>query len=77
MNRISFDRDAIMIPASEARVLLQSGGFEVLYTDFLFIFPNALRWLRWIEASSIALPLGAQYQVLCRKPLSSQIEQRF
>jgi SAM-dependent methyltransferase len=68
MRRIPFDRDAITIGAPGARALLQAGGFEVLHTDFLFIFPNVLRWLRWIEPHCVGLPLGAQYQVLCRKP---------
>ncbi len=72
MSRISFDRDAITIAAPRARALLQSGGFEILRTDFLFIFPNVLRWLRWIEPFCAGIPAGAQYQVLCRKPLPSR-----
>jgi len=72
MSRIPFDRDAITIGARGARELLKSGGFEMARTDFLFIFPNVLRWLRWIEPSCAGLPLGAQYQVLCRKPVASQ-----
>jgi len=67
MNRIPFDRDAIMVSAPEARRLLSAGGFEVLRTDFLFIFPRVLSWLRGLEPSVSRLPLGAQYQVLCRK----------
>jgi SAM-dependent methyltransferase len=68
MSRIPFDRDAITISAPEARQLLLSRGFEVLRTDFLFIFPRVLSWLRWIEFYCSRLPVGAQYQVLCRKP---------
>jgi SAM-dependent methyltransferase len=67
MSRIPFDRDAITLTPPEARQLLRAGGFEVLRTDFLFIFPNALRWLRSTEALLSRLPFGAQYQVLCRK----------
>ena len=70
MSRVPFDRDGITITAPRARALLKSGGFEILRTDFLFIFPNVLRWLRWIEPSCAGLPLGAQYQVLCRKPVA-------
>lgn len=70
MRRIPFDRDAITIAAPRARAMLQSGGFEILRTDFLFIFPNVLRRLRWIEPWCAGLPLGAQYQVLCRKPIA-------
>lgn len=67
MSRIPFDRDAIMLSAIEACRLVRTGGFEVLRVDFLFIFPKSLRWLRWIEPRVTRLPLGAQYQVLCRK----------
>lgn len=67
MRRIPFDRDAVPLRAAAARRMLRAGGFEILRTDFLFIFPKVLRWLRWIEPSLVKLPLGAQYQVLCRK----------
>jgi SAM-dependent methyltransferase len=68
MSRIPFDRDAIPLSSPEARHLLLRGGFEILRTDFLFIFPRILHWCRWIEPLCSRLPLGAQYQVLCRKP---------
>ena len=67
MSRIPFDRDAVTLRATEARQMLRTGGFEILRTDFLFIFPKMLGWLRWVEPSLAKLPLGAQYQVLCRK----------
>jgi len=67
MSKIPFDRDAITLTPPEARQLVQAGGLEVLRTDFLFIFPNALKFLRGLEPSVASLPLGAQYQVLCRK----------
>jgi SAM-dependent methyltransferase len=69
MSRIPFDRDAITLSPPEARQLLRGCGFEILRTDFLFIFPSVLRWCRWIEPLCSRLPFGAQYQVLCRKPL--------
>jgi SAM-dependent methyltransferase len=72
MRRIPFDRDANTITAPQARELLQSGGFEILRTDFLFIFPNILDWLRWLEPYCASCPLGAQYLILCRKPLASR-----
>lgn len=68
MSRIPFDRDAITLKPHEARRLLSAGGFEVLRTDFLFIFPRTLRWLRGIEPRVARWPFGAQYQILCRKP---------
>jgi SAM-dependent methyltransferase len=67
MSRIPFDRDAIMLSARQAQVLVQAKGFHVLHTDFLFVFPRALAWLRRIERSLTSLPLGAQYLVLCQK----------
>lgn len=68
MSRIPFDRDAIKIFPHQAGKLLQKNGFEILRTDFLFFFPNFLKTLRWIEPALAGLPLGGQYQVLCRKP---------
>lgn len=68
MSRIPFDRDAITLPPPETRHLLKEGGFEILRTDFLFIFPRMLKPLRALEPLVSRLPLGAQYQVLCRKP---------
>jgi len=68
MSRIPFDRDAITLTPIEAGRLLRGGGFDVLQTDFAFIFPRALSWLRGLEPLVSRLPLGAQYQVLCRKP---------
>jgi hypothetical protein len=68
MSRCEFDRDARPLSAVSARRLLSEAGFEVVATDFLFIFPRFLRWLRWSERLLTALPLGAQFQVLGRKP---------
>lgn len=68
MSRIPFDKDAIMVSSTEARSMLRTAGFEVLRTDFLFVFPNLLRPLRILEPHLSKLPIGAQYQVLCRKP---------
>jgi len=70
MSRIPFDRDAITLSAPEAQRLIRTGGLEVLRTDFLFIFPKALGFLRKLEPRLASLPFGAQYQVLCRKPVA-------
>ena len=67
MSRIPFDRDAITLSAPAARRMLSSSGFSVVRTDFLFIFPRMLRGLRGLEPLMSRLPVGAQYQVLCRK----------
>jgi SAM-dependent methyltransferase len=68
MAKIPFDKDASPVSHLEARRLLQAGGFEILSTTFLFIFPHILSWFRIFEPFLARLPLGAQYQVLCRKP---------
>jgi SAM-dependent methyltransferase len=68
MHRIPFDRNAILLWPSEARKLLRQGGFEVLHTDFQFVFPRSLAWLRRLEPFLAQWPLGGQYLVLCRKP---------
>lgn len=67
MSRCAFDEDAIPLASSESRRLVRDGGFEILRTDFLFIFPKMLAWFRGIEPLVSRLPLGAQYQVLCRR----------
>lgn len=67
MSRVAFDRDAKTLSVLSARRMLREGGFEVLRTDFLFIFPRILRWLRRLEPTVCRLPIGAQYQLLCRK----------
>lgn len=67
MSRIPFDKDAITLTPPEARRLLTAGGFEVIRTDFLFIFPKMLSWFRPLEQAITSWPAGTQYQVLCRK----------
>jgi SAM-dependent methyltransferase len=67
MSRCEFDRDAIMVSPPEARRLLRDSGFEIIRTDFRFIFPHALRVFRKLEDLVVRLPLGGQYQILCRK----------
>jgi len=68
MRRIPFDRDAVMLSAPEARRVLRDAGFEIVTTDFLFIFPAFLSALRFMERPLSKLPIGGQYQVLARKP---------
>lgn len=68
MRRIPFDRDAIVISAREAASYLRKAGFDILVIDHLFIFPRLLRHLRGLETFLTALPLGAQYQILCKRP---------
>jgi SAM-dependent methyltransferase len=68
MSRVPFDRDAQMLFPHQARSLLRAAGFEVVLTDYLFVFPAALGFLRALEPRLCKLPLGGQYLVLARKP---------
>jgi SAM-dependent methyltransferase len=69
MSRIPFDRDAVTLSAPVAKRMLRGSKFEVLGVDFMFIFPRVLKWLRPLERPLSGLPLGAQYQVIARKPV--------
>lgn len=68
MALVPFDRDAIMLWPGETRRRLATAGFDIVRTDFLFIFPAALAFLRPLERHLCKTPLGAQYLVLARKP---------
>ena len=46
-------------PRRRARELLTRAGFDVLETDFLFLFPRVLSALRPLEARLARLPAGA------------------
>jgi SAM-dependent methyltransferase len=70
MARLPFDRDAIKLNSIESRRLVRSEGFSVLRTDFIFFCPRFLKALRPIEKFVSGLPLGAQYQVLSRRPIA-------
>ena len=67
MSRVPFDSDAITMTPPETRALLRDAGFEIVCTDFLFVFPHALSALRPLERLLAPLPLGGQYLVLARK----------
>jgi hypothetical protein len=67
MSRVPFDKDAITMTPPETRRLLRATGFEIVRTDFLFVFPHLLRVLRPLERLLARLPLGGQYLVLARK----------
>lgn len=68
MSRIPFDRDAITLSCLETKRRLAGVGFEIHSVDFCFYFPRSLRALRPLEPLAAKIPLGAQYQVLARKP---------
>jgi SAM-dependent methyltransferase len=67
MSRVPFDKDAITMTPLETRRLLRNTGFEIVRTDYLFVFPHLLRALRPLERLLAPFPLGGQYLVLARK----------
>ena len=67
MAHCAFDKGAVTLSPPEAKRLVLSEGFAILRTDFLFIFPRFLKLARPAEKLVAKLPLGAQYQILCRK----------
>ncbi len=69
MAHCAFDEDAETIDPPKARAMLRTAGFEILQTDFAFVFPRVLSIFRPLEKLVCRLPIGAQYLVLCRKPL--------
>lgn len=71
MHKLPFDQGVIKISALGARKLLRAGGFDIVRTDHLFLFPKALRVLRPLEDRLVGLPLGAQYLVIARKGASA------
>jgi SAM-dependent methyltransferase len=70
MSRIPFDRDAVTISIPEARKMLRGAGFQVVRTDTRFYFPRFLSFLRVTEGVLGRLPLGAQYMLLGKKPMT-------
>lgn len=71
MSRIPFDRDAICLSMLESRRRLRQAGFVLEAVRSMFFFPKALGFLRWMERPLGYSPLGAQYLILCRKPMKS------
>lgn len=67
MHRLPFDRDAVPLDVIEATRRVRRAGLYVVHVDFLFVFPRVLAPLRFVEPWLTGYPLGAQFQVLCRK----------
>jgi SAM-dependent methyltransferase len=67
MAKCAFDRHARTLTPGQAKRLLRQAGFEIVSTNFLFFFPRRLQPLRFLEPGLSWLPLGGQYQVLCRR----------
>jgi trans-aconitate methyltransferase len=70
MSQCSFDHDAKTISPPQAVRLVRDQGFQVISIHYLFFFPRFLKLFRFLEPHFSRFPLGAQYQILCRKPAS-------
>lgn len=66
VSQCSFDGDAILLLPGETLSYLKAAGLRVR-RDYIVFFPRFLRWLRPLEPSLKALPLGAQYVVIGRR----------
>jgi SAM-dependent methyltransferase len=71
MAKCAFDSDAVRLSPAESKQRVRKRGFEVLSVDYCFFFPKFLSGLRFFESRLARIPLGAQYQVLCRKPVTA------
>jgi SAM-dependent methyltransferase len=68
MSRIPFDRDARLLRPGALRALQQSCGLAHVATEYHFVFPRVLAFLRRSEPRLRTLPLGGQYVVAGRAP---------
>jgi 2-polyprenyl-3-methyl-5-hydroxy-6-metoxy-1,4-benzoquinol methylase len=66
VSQCAFDGDAILLPPGETQSYLKAAGLLVR-KDYIVFFPRFLRWLRPLEPSLKALPLGAQYVTTGRR----------
>jgi SAM-dependent methyltransferase len=68
MARIPFDRGLRPLSPWSTRRLVAAAGFSTPLLRSLFYFPRALSRLRNLEGGLGRLPLGAQFQLLARRP---------
>jgi SAM-dependent methyltransferase len=61
-----FDRNAVLISATEMRRRMRAAGFEDVALRWIMFFPAVLALLRPLERALGWLPLGAQYCVIAR-----------
>jgi SAM-dependent methyltransferase len=64
----AFDANARLIGGGAMRRRLAEAGFADPKLRYRIFFPHALARLRWMEDHLTAVPLGAQYFVMARKP---------
>ena len=61
VHRCPFDTNAILLPARQARSLLDGSGIEEVVVQYTLFAPACLRFLGFIERYMHGLPFGAQY----------------
>jgi ubiquinone/menaquinone biosynthesis C-methylase UbiE len=59
-----FDKDAILLPASQTQCLLQDAGFSNVVTRYILAVPAANQAFQEVDKLFGRLPLGAQYYAL-------------
>ncbi len=68
VNTCEFDRDAELVRPGLARRRLQTAGFGDIEIRYRIFFPHFVRGLRPLEKWLTALPLGAQYCAIAKRP---------
>lgn len=67
MNRVAFDKDAVLINPYRLSARIRQMHFRNTHVKFYFIFPKILSGLRFLEPFCEKIPLGAQYCVFAQK----------
>jgi SAM-dependent methyltransferase len=71
VSRTPVDADAILLPASEARGLVDGAGLHPVEQSYFLYFPQTLyRYLGRMEGMLTKVPLGGQYAVFSQRPLA-------
>ncbi|MDH4231631.1 MAG: class I SAM-dependent methyltransferase [Nitrospirota bacterium] len=67
VNTCPFDEDAVLVKPAELKSLLSAAGMHVKLVHYTLFFPVFLKWLRFLEAFLVKVPMGGQYFVYARK----------
>lgn len=63
VNNCPFDKNAVLISATEMRRRLLAAGFTNISKNYRMFFPGYLRALRVLEPALVRVPFGAQYSL--------------
>lgn len=69
--RCPFDHDAVLLRARRVTGMLQVQGFEIIDRHYLFFVPIDAPWARRADSLLSRVPIGAQYVVCARKPVTA------